>query len=99
MALAGDGRHVGCVEKTHHIQARCGASSRTRRTLLEISVPATSQACDHAGKPLQRFLPADLSSPERVFAPGLGTSKPECTKTTRVPSPPGYSVLSSPLSS
>src|SRR6516164_9303067 len=28
-------------------------------------VPATSQARDHAGKPLKDFLPADLRSPER----------------------------------
>src|SRR4029077_11078539 len=30
---------------------------------------------DHAGKPLKHFLPADLSSPERLFAPGLGDIK------------------------
>jgi hypothetical protein len=40
-----------------------------------LSVPATSQARDHAGKPLKYFLPADLSSPGRVFTPGLGAVK------------------------
>src|SRR5437868_6527728 len=33
------------------------------------------QARDHAGKPLKHFLPADLSSPDRLFAPGLGDVK------------------------
>src|SRR5207245_3376149 len=32
-------------------------------------------ARDHAGKPLKHFLPADLSSPDRLFAPGLGDVK------------------------
>jgi hypothetical protein len=35
----------------------------------------TSQARDHAGKLLKHSLPADLSSPERPFAPGLGDDK------------------------
>src|SRR5262245_11800915 len=30
------------------------------------------RARDHADKPLEHFLPAELSAPERRFAPGLG---------------------------
>ena len=40
--------------------------------------------------PLKHFLPADLSSPERLFAPGLGDVKAGMLEEDAVASPSGY---------
>jgi hypothetical protein len=53
-------------------KSNCWRDLNFRRLL---SVSATSQARDHAGKPLKHFLPADLRSPECLFAPRLGDVK------------------------
>ena len=64
-------------------KSNCWRDLNFRRLL---SVSPTSHARNHAGKTLKHFLPADLSSPERLLAPGRGDVKagmlsylPSCT--------------------